>query len=120
MLIEKYSNPHRREPLFHYHLNRIESVELPVIGALHGPVIGFGLELAPTFDLHVASEKYQLSIPETRLGLVADLVGITRLSRVIGPASNSPCCHFCRLMLRARPVLAAPHKLLEDPTRLCA
>jgi enoyl-CoA hydratase/carnithine racemase len=69
-----------------YHLNRIESVELPVIGALHGQVIGFGLELALAFDLRVASKNCQLSIPETRLGLVADLGGTTRLSRVIGPA----------------------------------
>ncbi len=69
-----------------YHLNRIESVELPVIGALHGQVIGFGLELALTFDLRIAGEGCQLSIPETRLGLVADLGGTTRLSRVIGPA----------------------------------
>ncbi|HEY85981.1 MAG TPA: enoyl-CoA hydratase/isomerase family protein [Chloroflexi bacterium] len=69
-----------------YHLNRIESVELPVIGALNGQVIGFGLELALAFDLRIASNNCQLSIPETRLGLVADLGGATRLSRVIGPA----------------------------------
>jgi len=71
-----------------YHLNRIESVELPVIGALRGQVIGFGLELALAFDLRVASTDCHLSIPEARLGLVADLGGSTRLSRVIGPARN--------------------------------
>ncbi len=67
-------------------LHVIEATELPVIGALHGRVIGLGLELALSFDLRIAAEDLQLSIPETRLGLVADVGGTTRLSRVIGPS----------------------------------
>ncbi len=67
-------------------LNQVEAVELPVIGALHGKVIGLGLELALAFDLRVGTEDLLLSIPETRLGLVADVGGTTRLSRVVGPA----------------------------------
>lgn len=67
-------------------LNSIESTELPVIGALQGGVMGLGLELALAFDLRVATSDLKLSIPETRLGLVADVGGTTRLSRVIGPS----------------------------------
>lgn len=69
-----------------YHLNRIESTELPVIGALNGKVIGLGLELALCFDLRVAAEDVCLSLPETRLGLVADVGGTTRLTRLVGPS----------------------------------
>jgi len=69
-----------------YALNQVEATELPIIGALHGQVIGLGLELALTFDLRVASKTCKLSIPETRLGLIADVGGTTRLSRVIGPS----------------------------------
>ncbi|MFP4500268.1 MAG: enoyl-CoA hydratase/isomerase family protein [Candidatus Hydrogenedentota bacterium] len=67
-------------------LNRLEATEVPVIGALHGRVIGLGLEVALCFDLRVADEDTQLSIPETRLGLVADVGGTTRLTRTIGPS----------------------------------
>lgn len=64
----------------------IESTELPVIGALHGHVIGLGLELALAFDLRVATRSCKLSLPEARMGLVADVGGLTRLSRVVGPS----------------------------------
>ncbi len=67
-------------------LNAIEATETPVIGALHGRVMGLGLELALSFDLRVAADDVELSIPETRLGLVADVGGTTRLSRTIGPS----------------------------------
>ena len=67
-------------------LDRIESTEVPVIGALHGQVLGMGLELALAFDLRVATDDLTLSIPETRLGLVADVGGTTRLARTVGPA----------------------------------
>lgn len=67
-------------------LNNIEALELPVIGALHGQVIGLGLEVALSFDLRVASSDCQLSIPEARVGLVADVGGTTRLARCVGPS----------------------------------
>jgi 3-hydroxypropionyl-coenzyme A dehydratase len=67
-------------------LDQIERVEVPVIGALQGQVIGLGLELALAFDLRVASDDLKLSIPEARMGLVADVGGTTRLSRVVGPS----------------------------------
>ena len=67
-------------------LHTIEATEVPVIGALHGQVMGLGLELALAFDLRVASDDCKLSIPEARMGLVADVGGTTRLSRVVGPS----------------------------------
>ena len=69
-----------------YALHLIESTELPVIGALHGQVIGLGLEVALSCDLRVCSPDCLFSIPESRMGLVADVGGTTRLSRTIGPA----------------------------------
>ena len=67
-------------------LDRIEATEVPVIGALHGQVLGLGLELALSFDLRVAAADLTLSIPESRLGLVADVGGTTRLARTVGPS----------------------------------
>jgi enoyl-CoA hydratase/carnithine racemase len=64
----------------------IEATEVPVIGALQGQVVGMGLELALSFDLRVAAADLTMSIPEARLGLVADVGGTTRLSRTVGPS----------------------------------
>jgi enoyl-CoA hydratase/carnithine racemase len=69
-----------------YALHTIEGTEVPVIGALHGQVMGLGLELALSFDLRIASDDLILSMPETRMGLVADVGGTTRLARAIGPS----------------------------------
>ncbi len=82
-------------------LNSLEATELPVIGALHGAVMGLGLELALSFDLRVASDDCQLSIPEARVGLVADVGGTTRLSRTVGPSRTKD------MLLTARNVAAS-------------
>jgi enoyl-CoA hydratase/carnithine racemase len=82
-------------------LNVIEATEAPVIGALQGKVMGMGLELALAFDLRVATDDLLLSMPEARLGLVADVGGTTRLSRTIGPSRTKD------LLLTAREMDAA-------------
>jgi enoyl-CoA hydratase/carnithine racemase len=69
-----------------YALHQIEATEVPVIGALHGQVIGLGLEVALSFDLRVCTKGCLFSIPESRMGLVADVGGTTRLSRTVGPS----------------------------------
>jgi enoyl-CoA hydratase/carnithine racemase len=82
-------------------LDRIETTEVPVIGALQGQVLGLGLELALSFDLRVAADDLTLSIPEARLGLVADVGGTTRLSRTVGPSRAKD------MLLTARAIDAA-------------
>lgn len=67
-------------------MNVIEATEVPIIGALHGQVLGMGLELALAFDLRVATESCQFRMPEVGLGIVADVGGTTRLSRTVGPS----------------------------------
>ncbi len=82
-------------------LHRIEETEVPIIGALQGQVLGLGLELALAFDLRVAAADLVLSIPEARLGLVADVGGTTRLARTVGPSRAKD------LLLTARSIDAA-------------
>ncbi|MBI2425921.1 MAG: enoyl-CoA hydratase/isomerase family protein [Candidatus Hydrogenedentes bacterium] len=67
-------------------LNVLEATELPVIGVLQGQVIGLGLELALACDLRVGASDLKMSIPESRMGLVADVGGTTRLCRAVGPS----------------------------------
>ena len=67
-------------------LNRLESIEKPVIGALHGYVGGLGLEIALACDARIAAAGTKLGMPEVRIGLVPDVGGTTRLTRTVGYA----------------------------------
>jgi Enoyl-CoA hydratase/carnithine racemase len=68
----------------HYNLNKIECLEKPVICAINGYVAGMGLELALTADFRIATKDALFGIPEVQLGLIPDVGGTTRLTRMIG------------------------------------
>jgi enoyl-CoA hydratase/carnithine racemase len=67
-------------------LSSLETLEKPVIAAMHRYAAGLALELALACDLRVASADCELGLPEVRLGLVPDVGGTTRLVRTIGYA----------------------------------
>ncbi len=67
-------------------LNRLERLELPTIALLHGNCLGLALELALACDLRLAAEGTLLGLPETLLGIIPDVGGTTRLTRLVGPA----------------------------------
>ncbi len=67
-------------------LNRLERLELPTIALLHGNCLGLALELALACDLRLATEGTLLGLPETLLGIIPDVGGTTRLTRLVGPA----------------------------------
>ncbi|MCU0466134.1 MAG: enoyl-CoA hydratase/isomerase family protein [Anaerolineae bacterium] len=65
-------------------LNKVEACALPVVGLLHGVCIGFGMELALACDFRIAAEGTRLQLPETRLGIIPDVGGTSRLVRALG------------------------------------
>lgn len=67
-------------------LTRLERVELPTLALLEGYCLGLGLELALACDLRLAAEGTQLGLPESRLGIIPDVGGTTRLTRLVGPS----------------------------------
>jgi len=67
-------------------LTRLERLELPTIALLHGHCLGLAFELALACDLRVAAEGTALGLPETLLGMIPDVGGTTRLTRLVGPA----------------------------------
>jgi len=67
-------------------LTRLERLELPTIALLHGHCLGLAMELVLACDIRIAAEGTKLGLPETRLGLIPDVGGTTRLVRLAGPA----------------------------------
>lgn len=62
------------------------SLPQPVIGALHGYVLGSGIEIALCCDLRIAAEDASFGLPETGLGIIP-AAGVTQtLPRVVGRA----------------------------------
>lgn len=67
-------------------VNKVERCTVPVIALLHKYCLGLGLELALACDLRIAAEGTALGLPETRLGIIPDVGGTTRLTRLVGAA----------------------------------
>ena len=66
-------------------LNRLERLELPTIALIHGHCLGLAMELVLACDVRIAADDARLALPETRLGIIPDVGGATRLTRLIGP-----------------------------------
>lgn len=66
-------------------VNRLEKLEVPTVALLHGHCLGMGLELALACDFRIGSDEVKLGLPETRIGLIPDVGGTTRLTRLLGP-----------------------------------
>jgi enoyl-CoA hydratase/carnithine racemase len=64
--------------------NLCEEMAKPTICQIHGGCIGGALELALACDLRVAAEDALLGLPETRVGLIPDVGGSSRLPSLIG------------------------------------
>ncbi len=53
----------------------------PVVAAVHGLAVGGGFELVLACDLVVAAPEARFSLPETKIGVLADAGGVQRLPR---------------------------------------
>jgi crotonobetainyl-CoA hydratase len=62
-----------------------KTLDKPVIAAVHGAVVGGGLEMSLAADILIAAEGTWFMLPETQRGLLPDLGGWQRLPRMIPP-----------------------------------
>ncbi|MFC1871137.1 enoyl-CoA hydratase/isomerase family protein [Chloroflexota bacterium] len=62
------------------------SITKPFVAALHGYVLGDGLEIALCCDLRLASEEARFGLPEPGLGIIPAAGGSQTLPRTVGRA----------------------------------
>lgn len=60
--------------------------EKPVIAAVNGAAIGWGMELTTFADIRIASEKAKFSEMFIKRGLICDVGGFYRLPSIVGPS----------------------------------
>jgi 3-hydroxyacyl-CoA dehydrogenase len=84
--IASFDDPSFSAAPYNQLLARIEAQERPVVAALHGTVLGGGLELALACHWRVAMRGTQFGFPEVKLGLLPGSLGTQRLPRLCGVA----------------------------------
>ena len=83
---------------WHQTFDMVQYGGLPVVAAMHGAVMGGGLELATTAHVRVAEPSTIYQLPEGRRGIYVGGGASIRVSRVIGPG------RMTELMLTGRQV----------------
>jgi enoyl-CoA hydratase/carnithine racemase len=72
--------------MWHDALHNVQYGPVPVVAALHGAVVGGGLELASACHIRVADETTFYALPEGSRGIFVGGGGAVRIPRLIGAA----------------------------------
>jgi enoyl-CoA hydratase/carnithine racemase len=98
----------------------------PVIAAVNGAAVGWGMELALYADIRIASEKAKFAELFIKRGLVCDVGGFYRLPAIVGPSKAAELL-FTGDVIDAEEALriglvreVAPHEELLDRARALA
>ena len=95
--IAEFSGPPKEEE-YRALFNCYEDLTIPVVAAMHGTVLGGGMEIALACHYRVASPASRFGMPEVTLGIIPGAGGTQRMPRLIGAEKALD------LILSARPV----------------
>ncbi|WP_417843266.1 3-hydroxyacyl-CoA dehydrogenase NAD-binding domain-containing protein [Thalassospira sp.] len=98
--ITEFNQP-AQPPLLPDVILQLETLQVPLVAALHGTVLGGGLEIALGCHYRIAVASTKLGFPEVQLGLIPGAGGTVRTPRLIGAQ------HACTLIAEGKPVSAA-------------
>ena len=98
--IGEFSGP-PREVEYRTLFNGFEALDVPVLAAMHGTVMGGGLEIALACHYRIAASSTRFALPEVTLGIIPGGGGTQRLPRLIGAE------RALEFILSAKPVAAA-------------
>jgi enoyl-CoA hydratase len=65
--------------------DEMEHIEKPIVGAIHGPCVGGGLEMMLSCDFRFAGKSASFAFPEGLFGVLPASNGVSRLTRICGP-----------------------------------
>lgn len=97
--IGEFSGPPQEEEYRHL-FNDYEALSVPVVAAMHGTVMGGGLEIALACHYRVAAAGTRFGMPEVTLGIIPGAGGTQRMPRLIGADQA------LEMIVTARPVEA--------------
>ena len=95
--IGEFSGPPQEEA-YRTLFGRLEQLEVPVVAAMHGTVMGGGLEIALACHYRVAAPRTRFGLPEVTLGIIPGAGGTQRMPRLIGVEKT------LQMILDAKPV----------------
>jgi len=101
----EFSGPPKEEE-YRALFNRLEALPFPVVAAMHGTVMGGGLEIALACHERVAAPRTRFAFPEVTLGIFPGAGGTQRMPRLIGVEAT------LGMVLDAKPVDTARAKEL--------
>ncbi|MCP4918890.1 MAG: enoyl-CoA hydratase/isomerase family protein [Proteobacteria bacterium] len=95
-------------------LREVSELPVPVVAAIEGACVGGGMELALCADLRIAATDAVFRLPETRIGMIPDLGGTAKLTRLVGPGRATD------LVLSGRKLLGEDALVWGLAERTCA
>jgi 3-hydroxyacyl-CoA dehydrogenase len=95
--ISEFAGPPQEEA-YRRLFNRLERLRFPTVAAMHGTVMGGGVEIALALHYRVALPGTRLAMPEITLGIIPGAGGTQRMPRLIGIEKTLD------LVLSAKPV----------------
>jgi len=103
-----------REPRLTPAAGSLLRTDVPVIAAVNGAAVGWGMELALMADIRVASERAKFGELFVKRGLCCDVAGLSRLAALVGRE------HAAELLYTGRIVDAAEARDLRLVSRVVA
>jgi 3-hydroxyacyl-CoA dehydrogenase len=95
--ISEFSGP-PQEVAYREMFTRLEQLPVPLVAAMHGTVMGGGVEIALACHYRVAAPGTRFALPEVTLGIIPGAGGTQRMPRLIGVEKT------LEMILNARPV----------------